>query len=126
MSADIYAVPDLTKKVRQKDGEGGQRGDTEDSGRLEVTQRDGDIGQNGDSGQVVATQRDGDRGQTGDSGQVEETAEMVHIYENVDDFRSYDMVLAPWMVKKENTAGRRTRGRGELSLSRDFSDSKWE
>ena len=35
MSTDIYAKPDLTKKVRKRDGDRGQRGDTEDSVELE-------------------------------------------------------------------------------------------
>ena len=35
MSADIYSVPDLTKKVRKRDGDRGRRGDTEDNVELE-------------------------------------------------------------------------------------------
>ena len=35
MSADVYAVPDMTKKVRQRGGDRGERRDSEDSGQSE-------------------------------------------------------------------------------------------
>ena len=35
MFTDIYAIPDLTKKVRQRDRDRRERRDNEDSGQLE-------------------------------------------------------------------------------------------
>ena len=81
MSTVIYSVPNLTRNVRLRDGERGQRGNTVNSGQIEG------------------------RGQMEDRGQIPES--VVHIYENLSDVRSPDVISGP-RDRRMNSAGRHT------------------
>ena len=90
MSTDVYAFPDLTKKVRQRDGDRGERRDSEDSGQSEEDR--------GQMEEMVVDIYEEDRGQ------MEEM--VVDIYQSVDFIRSSDVVSgAQGDLRDEDTGG---------------------